>query len=335
MARAWLSGITAALLLVLIPTAPARAACALTRYASVDLMAGPNGAVLVPVRIAGQDVWMVLQMSSGLAMISPAAVRQLQLPTGWVRTDVRMMYNNQRIEREAKIESLVIGGANFSGWTMFVEPGPERAVPTYALGRPIIGTLSARYMNAVDMELDLAAGKMNLFKQARCRGGQVYWSEEYTAETLYNDPTGLLFFAMEIDGRRVETSLNTLGPRARLSEAIATRFFDFERSEAMRAELTRGNQPRVPGRIVGQRRMSLTARELSLPDLPVHVYDDGERRCEVLRDRPSAAIGFNNCGGFAPFEIGTDVLRQLRIYIAPSEQRIYITRNGAPAAPAP
>jgi len=28
------------------------------------------------------------------------------------------------------------------------------------------------------------------------------------------------------------------------------------------------------------------------------------------------------------------VLRQLRIYIAPSEQRIYITRNGAPAAPA-
>ena len=91
MARAWLSGITAALLLVLIPMAPARAACALTRYASVDLMAGPNGAVLVPVRIADQDVWMVLQMSSGLAMISPAAVRQLELPTGWVRTDVRMM----------------------------------------------------------------------------------------------------------------------------------------------------------------------------------------------------------------------------------------------------
>ena len=100
---------------------------------------------------------------------------------------------------------------------------------------------------------------------------------------------GLLFFAMEIDGRRVETSLNTLEPRARLS-----------------------------------------ARELSLADVPVHVYADGERRCEVLRERRSGAIGYNNCFAFVPFEIGTDVLRQLRVYIASGEQRIYITRNGLP-----
>src|SRR5690606_24347705 len=329
MFRAWLSGTTLALLL-LAAAGPARAACELTRYASADLLVGPNGALLVPVNIAGRDAWMVLQMASGLAMISPAAVRQLGLPTGWVRTDVRMNFNGQPIEREAKIDHLIIGGANFTGWTMYVEPGPERPVPTLAGGRPISGTLSARYMNAVDMELDVGNGRINLFKQARCRGGQIYWNEQFTTETLYTDPSGLLFFPVEVDGRRVETALNTLGPRSRLSERIAQRYFDFERNDAA-ARAPGGN---ATGRIIGQRRISLTARELSLPDLPVHVYADGARRCEVLRERKSGAIGFNNCAGFAPFEIGTDVLRQLRIYVASGEQRIYITRNGKSGSPA-
>lgn len=292
-------------------------------------MVAPQGALLVPVNIAGQDAWMTLQMSSGLAMISPAAVRQLSLKTGWVRTDVRMHFNNQPIEKEARIDSLVIGGANFTGWTMYVEPGPERPVPVFAGGRPVIGTLSARYMNAVDMELDVSGGRLNLFRHARCRGEQVYWSDDYITETLHADPSGLLFFAMEVNGRRVETSLNTLGPRSRLSELIARRYFDFERSDAARAP-----GAEVTGRIVGQRRMSLSARALSLADVPVHVYADGERRCDVLRDRRSGAIGYNNCAGFAPFELGTDVLRQLRLYIASGEQRIYITRSGSPGRPA-
>src|SRR5690606_34377440 len=212
-----LSTLVVAVVILLLPAWPARAACQLTQLASADLLFNPNGGVLVPVRVAGQDVWMTLQMSSGLAMISPAGARQLGLRTGWVRTDVRMMYNNQRMEKEAKIESFVIGGANFTGWTRYVEPGPERPVPLYVLARPVIGTLSARYMNAVDMELDLAGGKMNLYRHARCRGEQVYWTDAYTTETLYGDPSGLLFFPMEVDGKRVETSLNTLGPRSRLS----------------------------------------------------------------------------------------------------------------------
>jgi hypothetical protein len=315
----------------LLGTAPAAGAaeCQLTQYASADIVFHPQAGVLVPVRIGEQDAWVALYMSSGLAMISPAAVRQLGLKTGYVDPTLNIRANGQPVEREVKLESLVIGGANFAGWSFYVQPGPERPLNQYQ-GRPMIGTLSARFMNVVDMELDLAGRKMNLFKHSRCRGGQVYWSREYTKEYLYVDPSGLLYFPMEIDDRRIETSLNTAGPRSRLSETIARRYFGFRRD----ASAPRNNAPRGSFPIVGARNVALTARQLSLADQPVHVYDDLERRCDYGQsERGSNAIGFRNCFGIVPFEIGTELLQQLRIYIASEEKQIYITRN-APTAPA-
>jgi hypothetical protein len=328
MVRRTFAGIAAAMLLgTSVPMIAAE--CQLTQYASADIAFHPQAGVLVPVKIGERDVWVALYMSSGLAMISPAAVRQLGLKTGYVDPTLNIRANGQPVEREVKLDSLAIGGANFAGWSFYVQPGPERPLNQY-LGRPVIGTLSSRFMNAVDMELDLAGRKMNLFKHARCRGEQVYWSREYTKEYLYVDPSGLLYFPLEIDGKRIETSLNTAGPRSRLSETIARRYFGFKRDAAA----PKGTAPRGSFPIIGMRNMGLTARELSLADRPVHVYDDLERRCEHGQsERGSNAIGLRNCFGIVPFEIGTDLLQQLRIYIASEEKQIYITRN-APSVPA-
>jgi hypothetical protein len=328
MVRTTLAALVAALLMAVL--APARAAeCQLTQFASADIVFHPQAGVLVPVKIGQSDAWVALYMSSGLAMISPAAVRQFGLKTGYVDPNLNIRSNGQPVEREVKLESLVIGGANFAGWSFYVQPGSERPLLQYQ-GRPMIGTLSSRFMNAVDMELDLAARKMNLYKHSRCRGGQVYWSSDYTKEFLYVDPSGLLYFPMEIDGRRIETSLNTAGPRSRLSETIARSYLGFKRNaSAPREAAPRGSFP-----IIGMRNVGLTARQLSLADRPVHVYDDQQRRCDHGQsDRSSNAIGFRNCFGIVPFEIGTDLLQQLRLYIASAEKMIYITRN-APAAPA-
>jgi len=303
--------------------------CKLTQYAATDLVMTPAGGVLVPVRIGQQEALMVLQMSSGLAMVSPAAVAQLGLSTGPVRTDIKMTAGGRPIEREVKVESLIIGGANFAGWKLYVQPGPGRPLPSYQ-GRPVIGALSSNFMNAVDMELDLARGKMNLFKHARCRGGQVYWSEEYATEYLYVDPSGLLYFPVGLDDKRIEASLNTEGPRSRLSEVIARRFFSFEREAAV--VVPRPAEGAV-GQFVGTRDMSLRSRKVDLPEVRVHVMDDTQRDCEYAQSaRGSNAISFRNCFGIVPFEIGTDLLRQLRIYIASEEKRVYFTQNAAPGA---
>jgi hypothetical protein len=311
------------------PVTAAAADCQLTLLASADVVYNPGGGVLVPVRIGTRDVWMVLQMATGIAMVNPTAVERLGLKTGVVRTDVRINAGGVQVEREVEPESLLIGNANFAGWKLYVQPGPPRPLQFFQ-GRPVIGSLSSNFMNAVDMELDLASRKMNLFTHARCRGEQVYWSDTYTKEYLYVDPSGLLYFPMELDGRRVEASLNTQGPRSRLSEEVARQYFKFRRD----AGAPQDYAPAGAGRIVGMRPMELTARELALPDAQVHIIDDRERKCGTAASaRSSNAISFGNCFGTVPFEMGTDLLQHLRIYIASAEKRIYITRN-APAGAA-
>jgi len=320
----------AAVLLLTLTAAPSGAAdCKLTQYASVDLVLPPGGAVLVPVRVGQREALMFLQMSSGLAMVSPAAVVQLGMKTGPVRTDIKLSSGGKPIEREVKVESLVIGGADFAGWKLFVEPGPARPLGSLQ-GLPVIGSLSSNYFNAVDMELDLARGKMNLYKHARCRGEQVYWSEQFATEYLYVDPSGLLYFPISLEGKRIEASLNTQGPRTRLSEVIARRYFGFRRDPALTvAEAPDGGV----GQFVGRLDMSLSSRKVELPAVPVHVLDDTQRECESDKSaRASNAISFKTCFGIVPLQLGTELLRQMRFYIASEEKRIYFTQNNAPAA---
>ncbi len=332
MGRWRLAGMLAAVMMGLAPSG-AWAECKMTQYASADITVGPGGALLIPVQLSGRDVWMVLHMASGMAMISPSAVEQLGLKTRRVRQD-RLFSNGVPIVHEVEIDSLRIGGADFTDWQLLVQPGPQPPT-SQVMGRPVVGTVSARFMNVLDVEIDLPGRKMNLFKHTMCRGEAVYWTREFSVVKLYRDRSGLLVFPMEIDGKGVETSFNTLGPRSRFSEATAKKFFRFDRNspEVQRVPPMGGALP-----LVGMRRMALTARELSLPDVPVFLYDDTGRRCTPGRsDRDSGAIGFMECMSTSPFEIGTDLLQQLRIYIASKEERIYFTRAGsalAPTAPA-
>ena len=330
MTRTMCAAVLAALL---VAAAPAVAAdCKLTQYASADLVMPPGGAVLVPVKIGGHEALMALQMSTGLATVSPAAVTQLGLQTGFVRTDVKLKAGNQTIEREVRVDSLIIGGANFAGWKLYVQPGQVRPLPMVQ-GRPVIGSLASNFMNAVDMELDLARGKMNLFQHARCKGGQVYWSDQYATEYLYVDPSGLLYFPVGLDGKRIEASLNTQGPRTRLSEVIAKRFFGFRRDASAPAPAPAA--PGAPPQFVGTRTMGLNSRKVSLPDVQVHIMDDTQRPCEYAQSaRGSNAISFKNCFGIVPFEMGTDLLKQMRIYLASKEERVYFTLNAATTGPA-
>lgn len=324
MDRTRIAGWLVATLALLAPP-QAWAACQLTRYSTVELAYGPTGAVLVPVQIGGTDVWMALTMSTGMPMVSPAAVRQLGLKTWRVEQD-NLKADGQRIEEQTSVKSLRLGTADFADWTLYVYPGAERPLPMFQ-GRPMIGNISARFMNVVDVELDLANNRMNLFKQSTCGKEAVYWSKEFTTVKLYSDRSGLLLFPMELDGKNIETSLNTVGPRSRLSEVVARSHFRFDRNSP---EVTLdGGAIGAPN--MGYRRMALTAKSLSLADVPIHLYDDSRRQClPVKGSTQSGAIGFSNCFGVVPFEIGGDLLRQLRIYIATQERKIYFTRAGVP-----
>jgi hypothetical protein len=211
---------------------------------------------------------------------------------------------------------------------LYVQPGQDRPLVNYK-GRPVVGALSSIFMNVVDLELDLAARKMNLWRQAVCKGEQVYWGGEVTTLRLYRDPGGLLFFPMEVDGQKVETSFNTAERRSWIDERVTRDFFGFRIGSPGVSSET------LPGpngvRTVGVKPMNLSAKGLGVTGQPITLVADRGATCVPTRSGASGGIGFKGCYSIVPLALGTDVLAQLRIYIASKEERVYFTRAVTPA----
>lgn len=312
--------VLAAIIGAMAATQPAQAVCKLEQLASVQVEIAPNGAVLVPMQINGRQVWMALDMSTGMAMISPAAIAPLGLKTAPL-TGRSATFNGLKVTQQVRAESLRLGNADFTDWNLFVLP-MQRAVQGYK-GRPVVGTLSSVFMNVVDLELDLAARKMSLYKQASCKGEQAYWGGELTTVRLYRDAGGLLFFPMEVDGKLVETSLNTSDRRSVIDERITQDFFGYRiGSPGVTSETVPGPNGPVT---VGLRPMDLSAKGLGISGLPVTIVGGRGGRCVPTKNGDSGAIGFKGCVSTVPMELGTEVLAKLRFYIASREDRIYFT----------
>jgi hypothetical protein len=285
----------------------------------VDVDIGPAGAVLVPVKINDHDVWMVLQLSSGVALVNRKVAAQLGLELQDQRQLQTNLGNGRFFPQMTTVRSMLVGATNFAGWTLFVLPPSAQPAPMYK-GRPVLGPLSSQFANAADMELDLAHRKLNLFKQtSTCKGQQVYWGGEVTEVPLYVDPSGLLVFPMEVDGKAVEASLNTQGRATLISQKVVTKFFAF----------TQGQQRGSDAADARYRIMNLTAKGLAMDGVSILLQNDLDSPCiPTTSDRHSKAIGFDECISHAPLSIGTDLLQRLHVYIAVKEGSIYFTRAG-------
>jgi len=304
----------------------AGAACKLEAVASIDIEFNDFGNVLLPVKVNGKEAWVVLEMDSGSALVSRAAVEHLGLRIE-EQHDLEMLVGNSRVTHKTVVDSLLLGTANFARWSFYIDPRREQAVPMYR-GKPLLGSLTSQFMNVVDVELNLAARKLNLLKQTtNCKGKQVYWGGEVTAMDLYTDQSGLMLFPMEVDGKRVETSLNTGSRVSRISEKVSRQYFGFGRDSPGVVLDERTFVDAVP-----YREMALTAKALSMKDARMYLYDDMASDCTPATvDRASRAIGFHDCFSLTPLSIGTDLLQRLRIYIAPKERKIFFTRAATPA----
>jgi hypothetical protein len=317
-----------AVLALLVPlwSVPGRApaACKLQLLAAVDVEFDEDGTVLMPVKVNGQGAWMILGMSTGLPTAWRAAATQLGLKFR-TQNDATMSVGGEQITQKVTVDSLLIGGANFTKWDLYLYP--YEASPPPFKGQPMLGGLTSTFMNAVDLELDLARKKLNLFKQATgCKGQQVYWGGEVTAVDIYRDPTGLLVFPMEIDGKRVEAALNTQSRHSVISERVTRQFFGFDRDSPGITTETYGNGSEV----ASYRAMGLTAKGLAMKNVKIRLQNDLKSDCHpTTSNRNTNAIGFD-CWNRAPLSIGTDMLKRLRIYIATKEGKIYFTRAAEP-----
>jgi hypothetical protein len=306
----------------------ANKSCPMKTLATIEVRGTQHGRFLVPVSIAGHDVWMGLDLKGGILVLYGAAIADWHLQTIPMENGARSITVNGKAIHEMARVDFTLGSHGFRQWPMVVVPASDFDTLNTYEGKPVVGQLSSIFLMAVDAELNLAQNKITLFEQVKCGSDAAYWGGPVTGIHFEVDPTGLLHFPMLLDDQEIQTSLDTYQPSSRISSEATKKFFGFdEQSPEVQSDLLADGT-----RSQSYRAMALTAQGLQIKNSKIELLPMKDCHPDRLLSRLNG-IGCEDVYGMTPFTIGTDLLKRLRIYIASKEHMIYFTRVDSPAPP--
>ncbi len=313
----------------------APAPCKLGLIADLDVRIGEGGAVAVPANLAGHDVWFVLATNNpspsiyesalaGLGLAPKAIVDRNTTGSRTRRPETGLFSGDKTLDQMVSLQPLQLGKVSVGAWQAVVLPGADRPL-AYLEGKPIVGVLGTQLFKLVDVELDLANHRVRLFKPNECAEAPVYWDAEFTTAKLQLDERGGMRFIMQLDGQNIDTGLLNGMRAASLDESIAKTYFGFDRHSPGILH----DEPSLPG--ASYYAMTLTAAGLAMHNSRVRIVDALGEKCGASRSGgKEGSIQYAKCHN-APFSMGSALIEKLRIYVAGTQEKIYITR-ATPAA---
>jgi hypothetical protein len=171
------------------------------------------------------------------------------------------------------------------------------------------GTLAPDVLQQFDVDFDFAASKLNLFSKEHCPGKVVYWTRAPVAAIPVDlDMWGHLKLPVELDGKKIEAALDTGSSRSFLSLQTAEHKFDFSDDDVRL-------KPAAPDSSEKPHVYTFPFKTLKLEGVTVKNPD-----IVLVSDHDS------KIGGSGPrLILGMGILRQLHIYIAYKEEKLYVT----------
>jgi predicted aspartyl protease len=273
---------------------------------------------LIPASIDGHAVEMLVDTGAAKSIIWRSKVQELGL----------------RIT-SSRVKFYGAGGADAAGNVLVHDFGlageTAHNVSLYATGRgksfaDSAGILGEDVLSRWDLEFDLSAGKIRLFKPKNCEGDQVaYWTTDYYMTNLVNGAAGTnwLEAKVSLDGHQIialfdtGATLSTVSSKALLNTGIKAE------TPPVAAEATRGlvNRPIETAIAVFPR---LTVGQESVENAKLRIADLFRENTEVKTGSmiPRKVVATPD------LIIGADFFMAHRIYVARSQGKIYFTYKG-------
>jgi predicted aspartyl protease len=289
---------TAALLSVC-AVAPALADnCDLKRAASIDMKPDAEGGMTVPISIGGRSQTLLVDTGGVDSMLTESTARSLGLVTHDIRNVRLTMFGGAAIDRYANAEDVLLGGLHADRLTFLIMPDGH-------LASGVVGTLAPDILRAYDDDFDFANAKLNLFQKDHCEGRVVYWSSTADAIPFRMDRYGHIYLPVSLDGKELRISLDTGSTRSILSLDTMEGLFGFrESSPDLKVAEKYGDAKfyKYPFKSMTFGNVVVSNPDILLvPDSTSHIPS-----------QDSALIGIG-------------ILRQLHLYIAYGEQKLYVT----------
>lgn len=197
--RPWLFGV-----LISLPLTSAGAAdCTLKKVATFDAKV-ESGALLITAKIDGRDVPVTLDTGSPYNLIDTKLVSELNLPiTQSSHFAAAVDAAGRTIQKIATAHTVDLGVSKTTNTPFLIGGEASTRLRTDAL----FGT---SFLEANDLELDLAHGKVNIFLSDHCPGQGVYWAREYVPIPIrVQKDTGHIFLPVALDGFETIALLDT------------------------------------------------------------------------------------------------------------------------------
>lgn len=285
--------ILAAAALALAATA-ARAECKLSQLASLDVtMIGD--APHVPLSLAGEKGLMQLSFLASVSMINEDVAERHRLKRESIDRRLWLAIAGRELRQLASVPLEL--GATSGTLKMAILPVPS-ANPN------VFGQLGLDVLNRFDVELDFGHGKVNLFSPDHCKGQVVYWTHSAPVATAAIELHNQYQFTvpMLLDGKTVRAQFSAFG-EGTIDGEIAQRQFGVGQDESSHVFKTLGFE----GLAIANPRLSMRRSSA----------------CDEFKG-PSSY-----CHGDPEMTLGIPELRRLRLFMAFSERKLYVTAAGA------
>jgi predicted aspartyl protease len=319
---ALIAGLTALPTTLALP-AQAQECGPLKRAFSVDLQTGPQGLRYgVPVTVNGTPRVFLLDTGGAFTQVSRGLAAQMGLTVQTAR-GVQMfdMYGNtvagRYVVADIGLGPLMAKGAE----TMVTDVGG------------MDGVLAPDYMMNYDIEMDFAGRKLNYFLTDHCDGKVIYWPATTVAAVAFrgwdNYRSTHMTIPVTLDGKEIIATVDTGATSTTLNQDTARAAFDVTTDSPGAVPLgTMGNSGRP---MFGWTFKTLAIGGITVTNPRITVIPNlvGGRSADTLTADSRVRRITDN---MAPtMLIGMDVLKQLRVYIASKEKKLYVTAATAPA----
>ena len=272
--------------------------CEPIRLASVKTDTMADGRITIPVTVQDRPLSFIVDTGGVSTTIKWAQAKQLGLSVRQTSQKLQGIAGSL-LNFYVTGDSVSVGDLRVKDLPMYLE---SRAMPDAD------GTFAPDILKGYDVEFDFAHGVLNLLSPNHCHGQAVTWTK-----------TGSLAIAIEV-GRsghvRIPVTLDGKSIMATLDTGSATSWI------SLKAAARLGIGPQTPGLALMQ-----DAGEYQIYAYTFHALDFGG----LSQMNPTIAIVSEKIaeGMGSDLILGIDVLRQMHLYIAYDEKKLYITEAQA------
>lgn len=276
--------------------------------------------LIVPVKINGQDAKLGLATGNAMTVISPQSAAALGLRTE--ESNRRIFAGNGGIgDTSAKVNTLSIGAMSGEDLWFLLTPG-NNIPPT------VTGLMGTDVLSRIDLDLDFGGNKINLVSADHCAGSVLYWKpDKVAALDLTRILAGKFKVSVMIDGHAFEAVLDTGQPFSEMPAQVAENVYGL--TDASPGMQRLGMQAVTGDAVYRHIFDKLTFDGVDISHARFNIIPDNtNKNIRLTDDRNRRALGVS-----LPVTIGMNVLRQLHVYFAFREGKVYLAAATKGVAP--